>query len=136
MLSEFLPADPCSFTTSASGTPSPKAFGSTSGKTIKHLPTQFSATSTSNSPVKVHVAPASIAKDVQLGVKRHALMEKYMEQMKEKDSFEIEYKKRKERRERLKIQALRRIGKELHTISATQSEILKKQDQILTALQS
>lgn len=78
--------------------------------------------------------PPSLGKDIELSVKRQALMEKYMDQIKEKDKFEIEYKKRKERRERLKIRALKRIGQELHNIAVTQCEILKRQDQILTAL--
>lgn len=136
MLSEFLPADPCFSTTSVSGTPSPKIFPAVSVQIIKDIPTPSSTANASNSSAKVHVPPSGITKDIELGVKRQALMEKYMEQIKEKDNFEKEYKKRKERRERLKLQALRRIGKELHTIAITQCEILKKQDQILAALQS
>lgn len=135
MLSEFLPAEPC-FSTSVSGTMSPKTFSSTTSPNFNDLPDPTSAASTSNSSVKVHVPSASVTKDIELGVKRQALMEKYMEQVREKDNFETEYKKRKERRDRLKIRALRRIGKELHTIAITQCEILKKQDQILAALKS
>lgn len=134
MLNEFLPDNPCLSATS-SGTPSPKSLSSSPAKT-EDMPTSLSAAGTSNSPGEEHVSPSSVTKDIELGIKRQALMEKCMEQIKEKDSFEMEYKKRKERRERLKIQALKRIGKELHTIAVTQSEILKKQDQILEALQS
>lgn len=133
-MNEFLHDDPCLSTTS-SGTSSSKSFSSNLVKT-EDIPTPFSAAGTSNSSEEEDVSPSSVAKDIELGIKRQALMEKCMEQIKEKDSFEIEYKKRKERRERLKLQALKRIGKELHTIAVTQSEILKKQDQILEALQS
>lgn len=132
-MNEFLPDDPCLSTTS-SGMPSSKMFSSNLVNT-EDIPTSFSAAGTTNSSEE-DVSPSSVAKDIELGIKRQALMEKCMEQIKEKDNFEIEYKKRKERRERLKLQALKRIGKELHTIALTQSEILKKQDQILEALQS
>ena len=135
MLSEFLPKDP-SFSTN-SGTLPLKMSESSPSQSSKETPSPSAAGCTSNSSsVKVHVLPPILGKDIELAIKRQALMEKYMDQIKEKDKFEIEYKKRKERRDRLKIRALRRIGQELNKISVTQCEILKRQDQILAALQS
>nr|XP_053655196.1 uncharacterized protein LOC128704156 [Cherax quadricarinatus] len=45
-------------------------------------------------------------------------------------------RKKEKKRERMKIRALRKIGKELQTIAKTQCEILKKQDQILQAIKA
>ena len=132
-MSEFLPEDPC-FTTNTGAL---NLSVSTPGQSSQAPPTTSSAACANDtSSVKVHVLPPSIGKDIELGMKRQNLMEKYMDQVKEKDKYEIEYKKRKERRERLKIRALRRIGQELNNIAVTQCEILKRQDQILAALQS
>ncbi|XP_063876086.1 uncharacterized protein LOC135109032 isoform X1 [Scylla paramamosain] len=135
MMSEFLPEDPC-FTTNTGALPLNLSV-STPSQSSQESPTTSSAACASDaSSVKVHVLPPSVGKDIELGVKRQNLMEKYMAQVKEKDEFEMEYKKRKERRERLKIRALRRIGQELNNIAVAQCEILKRQDQILAALQS
>ncbi|KAK8729951.1 hypothetical protein OTU49_008399 [Cherax quadricarinatus] len=86
--------------------------------------------------VTVHVPSPSLNKEIERGVKRQAMMEQYIEQLREKESYEDDYRKRKERRERMKIRALRKIGKELQTIAKTQCEILKKQDQILQAIKA
>lgn len=59
-----------------------------------------------------------------------------MEHIRKKDSFELECKKCKEKRDRVKVRALRRFGVELHTIAVTQCEILKKEEEVLEALKS
>lgn len=135
MMSEFLPDDPC-FTTNTGTLPLNLPVPTPSHSSQESPTTSTAACASDASSVKVHVLPPTIGKDIELGVKRQNLMEKYMDQVKDKDRFEIEYKKRKERRERLKIRALRRIGQELNSIAVAQCEILKRQDQILAALQS
>ncbi|XP_063606148.1 uncharacterized protein LOC134781065 [Penaeus indicus] len=69
------------------------------------------------------------------GEKRQEMMEQYFHQMKEKDVKEDEYKRRKEKRDRMKVRALQKIGKELEIIAKTQLDLLKKQDLILEVLQ-
>lgn len=134
MMSSFVPQDSC-FSTN---TLPLKMTMSTPTHSSNDPPSPSSATCSTSDPqsVKVQMSPSVLTKEIELGEKRQSLMEKYMEKMKEKDKFEVEYKKRKERRERLKIRALKRIGQELHNIAVTQCEILKRQDQILTVLQS
>ncbi|XP_037775927.1 uncharacterized protein LOC119573009, partial [Penaeus monodon] len=69
------------------------------------------------------------------GEKRQEMMEQYFHQMKEKEVKEDEYKRRKEKRDRMKVRALQKIGKELEIIAKTQLDLLKKQDVILEVLQ-
>lgn len=68
------------------------------------------------------------------GEKRQEMMEQYFHQMKEKDVKEDEYRIRKEKRDRMKVRALQKIGKELEIIAKTQLDLLKKQDVILEVL--
>ncbi|XP_042230777.1 uncharacterized protein LOC121872171 [Homarus americanus] len=74
---------------------------------------------------------ATLDNQAERGDKRQHLMEQYFEQVKDKEAKEVEYKRRKERRERMKLRALQKIGKELQSIAKVQLEIIKKQDLIL-----
>lgn len=65
------------------------------------------------------------------GKKRQHMIEQYFQEVKYKEAKEEEYRKRKERRERIKLKALQKIGKELQSIANVQLEIIKKQDLIL-----
>lgn len=68
------------------------------------------------------------------GEKRQVLMEKYYHQIREKEFKDNAYRKRKERRERLKLRALQKIGRELQGISRLQTDILKYQKAILETI--
>ncbi|XP_045594733.2 uncharacterized protein [Procambarus clarkii] len=134
ILSEFLPPETCTTPTQLSTTFAKIA---PALSTQNHREATPSASSIILQPsVTVHVPSPSMNKEIERGVKRQAVMEQYIEQLREKESFDEDYRKRKERRERLKIRALRKIGKELQTIAKTQCEILKKQDQILQAIKA
>nr|XP_045581232.1 uncharacterized protein LOC123745026 [Procambarus clarkii] len=65
------------------------------------------------------------------GEKRQHLIEQYFQEVKDKEAKEEEYRRRKEKRERMKLRALQKIGKELQSIANIQLEIIKKQDLIL-----
>ncbi|XP_071546002.1 uncharacterized protein [Panulirus ornatus] len=67
------------------------------------------------------------------GERRQDMMEQYFHQLKDKETKEENYRRRKERRERMKLRALQKIGRELQSIAKIQLEILKKQDLILEA---
>ncbi|XP_047498776.1 uncharacterized protein LOC125045520 isoform X1 [Penaeus chinensis] len=99
--------------------------------TIRDSYTPSSSSQNFPSSVTVHVPPPSVGKEIERGTKRQAMMEQYVQQLKERDFNEEAYKKRKEKRERMKVRALRKISKELQNIAKTQCEILSKQEQIL-----
>lgn len=84
--------------------------------------------------VTVHVPSPQAAKQMEQGNSRQVLLQQYLSHLSSTQNFQYDYKRRKERRERLKLRALRKIAKELHTIAKTQCEILKKQDSLLKAL--
>lgn len=136
VLNDFLPADPSCTPTSGSTTFTKIA----PATTIHNLREPVVPSSTSSvvlqPSVTVHVPSPSLGKEIERGAKRHAIMEQYIEQLREKDMFDEDYRKRKERRERMKIRALQKISKELQTIAKTQCDILRKQDQILKAINS
>ncbi|XP_042237486.1 uncharacterized protein LOC121876456 [Homarus americanus] len=137
VMSEFLPTDP-SFSPAMGSTPFTKMIAPVTTFHAHRDPVTPSSTSSVNlqPSVTVHVPSPSLGKEIERGAKRQAMMEQYIEQLKEKESYEDDYKKRKERRERMKIRALRKIGKELQSIAKTQSEILKRQDLILSAIKA
>lgn len=84
--------------------------------------------------VTVHVPSPQMTKQMEQGNNRQLLLQQYLSHLSSTQNFQYDYKRRKERRERLKLRALRKIAKELHTIAKTQCEILKKQDSLLQAL--
>lgn len=98
---------------------------------IRDSYTPSSSSQSFPSSVTVHVPPPSVGKEIERGTKRQAMMEQYVQQLKERDLNEEAYKKRKEKRERMKLRALKKISKELQNIAKTQCEILSKQEQIL-----
>lgn len=68
------------------------------------------------------------------GERRNEILEQYLKQITEREAKDNGYRQRKERRERMKIRALRKIGKELEGIANLQFEVLRKQDLILAAI--
>ncbi|KAK3879939.1 hypothetical protein Pcinc_015533 [Petrolisthes cinctipes] len=84
--------------------------------------------------VTVHVPSPQIAKQMEQGNSRQVLLQQYLKHIGSTQNFQYDYKRRKEKRERLKLRALRKIARELHVIARTQCEILKKQDTLLKAL--
>lgn len=84
--------------------------------------------------VTVHVPSPQMTKQMEQGNNRQLLLQQYLSHLSSTQNFQFDYKRRKERRERLKLRALRKIAKELNTIAKTQCEILKKQDSLLKAL--
>lgn len=66
--------------------------------------------------------------------RRHEVIEQYLQQLKDTQEKEEIYKRRKEKRERMKLRALQNIGRELESISKIQIEILKKQDLLHEAI--
>ncbi|XP_071536697.1 uncharacterized protein [Panulirus ornatus] len=136
VLSDFLPADPGCAPSSGSTTFA-KIAPATAIHNLREPVVPSSTSSVVLQPsVTVHVPSPSLGKEIERGAKRQAIMEQYIEQLREKDSFDEDYRKRKERRERMKIKSLQKISKELQTIAKTQCDILKKQDQILKAINS
>lgn len=69
--------------------------------------------------------------------RREELLEQFLQQVNEKETKEHNYKKRKERRDRVKLKTLQKMVSKLETISKTQEEILRKQESVLgTIIQS
>ena len=62
---------------------------------------------------------------------REELLEQFLHQVTEKETKEHDYKKRKEKRDRMKLKNLQKMVSKLETISKTQEEILRKQESVL-----
>lgn len=63
--------------------------------------------------------------------RREELLGQFLQQVSEKETQEHNYKKRKEKRDQMKLKTLQRMVSKLETISKTQEEILRKQESVL-----
>ena len=66
--------------------------------------------------------------------RREELLELFLQQVSEKETKEHNYKKRKERRDRMKLKTLQKMVSKLETLSKTQELVLKKQDLVLQGI--
>lgn len=65
---------------------------------------------------------------------RDELLVKLIEQVSENENKDIIYKRKKERRDRIKLRTLQKMVSNLESISRTQEEILRKQDSVIKTI--
>lgn len=63
--------------------------------------------------------------------RREELLEQFLQQVSKKETQEQNYKKRKEKRDQIKLKTLQRMVSKLETLSKTQEEILGKQESVI-----
>ncbi|XP_045133237.1 uncharacterized protein LOC123517323 isoform X2 [Portunus trituberculatus] len=66
--------------------------------------------------------------------RREELLEQFLQEVSEKETKEHNYKKRKERRDRMKLKTLQKMVSKLETLSKTQELVLRKQDLVLEGI--
>uniref|UniRef100_A0A0P4WH86 Myb/SANT-like DNA-binding domain-containing protein n=1 Tax=Scylla olivacea TaxID=85551 RepID=A0A0P4WH86_SCYOL len=66
--------------------------------------------------------------------RREELLEQFLQEVSEKETKEHNYKKRKERRDRMKLKTLQKMVSKLETLSKTQELLLKKQELVLEGI--